>query len=166
MKAKVLLLSLLIISLIVSTVLFERSFTPIPAPNITFTTINGKKIELIKLQGKPVIVTFWATDCASCIEEIPHLIKLYDQFHLRGLEIIAVAMYYDPPSHVVNMTRAKQLPYKVALDLKAEHALAFNRVQLTPSTFLISPTGSIVMHTIGKINFSEMQQQLTTLIQG
>ena len=137
-----------------------------PAPDLTFTTITGKKIELAKLQGNPVIVTFWATDCAGCIREIPHLIELYNQFHPLGLEIIAIAMYYDPPNHVVEMTKAKQIPYDVALDLKAEHAYAFGRVQLTPTSFLISSAGTIIMQKTGEFEITDMKHKLETLFKG
>jgi len=137
-----------------------------PASPVTFSTISGKKIPLSKLKGKPVIVTFWATDCASCIEEIPHLINIYEEFHPLGLEIIAVAMYYDPPNHVVNMSRAKQIPYDVALDLKAGHAIAFGQVELTPSTFLISPAGDIIMQKTGLFNMADMQIKIQQLITG
>ncbi len=130
------------------------------APDAIFTTINGDKIDLKKLQGKPVLVTFWATDCAACIKEIPHLIELYQQFHPQGLEIIAIAMAYDPPNHVVYMTKAKQIPYDVALDLKANHARAFGNIQLTPTTFLISPTGEIVMKKTGLLDIIDMQQRI------
>lgn len=85
--------------------------TSTTAPDSTFTTITGKRISLSQLRGKPVLVTFWATDCPSCLEEIPHLIDIYQHFHPLGLEIIAVAMIYDPPSRVVAMTQAMQIPY-------------------------------------------------------
>ncbi|MGR9051962.1 MAG: peroxiredoxin family protein [Gammaproteobacteria bacterium] len=139
----------------------------VPAPNVTFTTITGEKIELQTLRGKPVLVTFWATDCRSCIEEMPDLLELYRRFHPLGLEIIAVAMYYDPPNHVVTMTRAKQLPYPVALDLRAEHAKAFGDVSLTPNHFVIDPNGRIVMRKLGKFDpavFDELVEAL--LMQG
>jgi peroxiredoxin len=136
------------------------------APDVSFTTITGKKIDLAKLQGKPVIVTFWATDCPGCIKEMPHLIELYQQFHPKGLEIIAVTMYYDIPSHVVAMAKAKQLPYDIALDLSAEHARAFGQVELTPSTFLISPTGNIVMKTTGLFNMIDIKQLINKLLKG
>ncbi len=124
---------------ILALILMGCSKTITSAPEVTFTTITGEKIALKDLHGKPVIVTFWATDCPSCIKEIPHLIDLYTQYHARGLEMIAVAMYYDPPNHVVDMTKAKQLPYNVALDLKSELAMAFGGVMFTPTTFLIAP---------------------------
>lgn len=136
------------------------------APNVTFTTITGKKITLTQFNGNPIIINFWATDCPSCIQEIPHLIDLYDQYHKKGLEIIAVAMYYAPPSHVVTMSKMKQIPYFVALDLKAEHAKAFGRVQLTPTTFLISPKGNIVYQVTGKFDISEITHYLDKFTQG
>jgi len=166
MKTKILLPILLIIGLIFSVIGFVKYKTLIPAPDVTFTTITGKKIELLNLIGNPVIVTFWATDCASCIKEVPHLIELYKQFHSQGLEIIAVAMYYDPPNHVVEMTKAKQIPYHVALDLRAKHASAFGQVELTPTTFLISATGDIILQKTGEFNFANIKQQLENLLQG
>ena len=51
------------------------------------------------------------------MKEVNDFVDLYRQFHSKGLEIIAVAMYYDPPNHVLEMTQAKQIPYLVALDL-------------------------------------------------
>ncbi len=163
MKVK-LLLSLVAVTL--TAVIFLVNQPNKPAPNVTFSTIFGEKIELSKLKGNPVIVTFWATDCAGCIEEIPHLIELYQQFHPKGLEIIAIAMYYDPPNHVVEMTKAKQIPYYVALDLKAEHAFAFGQVELTPATFLISPAGNIILQKTGLFDLPKMQQQIHNLITG
>lgn len=136
------------------------------APNVTFTTITGEKIALTDLRGKPVIVTFWATDCPSCIKEIPDLIDLYAQYHASGLEMIAVAMYYDPPNHVVDMTKTKQLPYNVALDLNSEHAQAFGGVMFTPSTFLIGPDGSVVRKEIGLFNLAKMKTNIESLLKG
>jgi peroxiredoxin len=136
------------------------------APEVTFTTITGQKIALKALRGKPVIVTFWATDCPACIKEIPHLVDLYSQYHEKGLEIIAVAMYYDPPSHVVAMTQARQLPYPVALDITADHAHAFGNVHLTPSTFLITPAGDIALYKTGAFDLAEMKAHVETLIKG
>lgn len=136
------------------------------APDITFDTITGQKISLAELRGKPVIVTFWATDCASCIEEIPDLISLYKQFHQPGLEIIAVAMNYDPPNHVIDMTEDKQLPYTVALDLTSDVAKAFGGVMFTPSTFIIAPDGSVVKKQIGLFDLDKINTLINSLLKG
>jgi peroxiredoxin len=153
------------IFLIVITVMLISCRSPI-VPETTFSTITGKKIVLSELHGKPVIVTFWATDCASCIQEIPHLIELYQQYHDKGLEIIAVAMSYDPPNHVIDMSKARQLPYHVALDMQAENAHAFGDVSLTPTTFLIDPDGQIALQKTGLFDLTEIKTQLSNFIKG
>ena len=146
--------------LIVSAVYYWLSPSISTAPNVVFKTIKGEIISLTALQGKPVIVTFWATDCISCIKEIPDLIKLHQQFSPQGLTIIAVAMNYDPPNHVLTTATEKQLPYAVALDLTAELSQAFGNVQFTPTTFLIDKTGAIVMKKIGLISLPTLQKWL------
>ena len=153
------------IFLIVITVLLISCRSPI-VPETTFSTITGEKIVLSELRGKPVIVTFWATDCASCIQEIPHLVELYRQYHDKGLEIIAVAMSYDPPNHVIDMSKAQQLPYNVALDMQAENAHAFGDVSLTPTTFLIAPNGRIALQKTGLFDLTEIKTQLSNFTKG
>ena len=146
--------------------LISCSNTITTAPDVTFNTLTGQKIALKDLLGKPVIVTFWATDCPACIEEIPDLIDLYTQYHASGLEIIAVAMSYDPPNHVIDMTKIRQLPYNVALDLTSEHAQAFGGVMFTPSTFLIAPDGSVVKKQIGLFDRKKMKTTIQSLLKG
>lgn len=152
----------ILLLLIIGLISFDlwQSNLPKLAPDVSFITIKGEKIALKNLRGKPVLVTFWATDCPSCVKEINDFIALYQQFHTQGLEIIAVAMYYDPPNHVVEMTTAKQIPYKVALDLNAELAYAFGRIQLTPTTLLINPQGLIVLKKTGRFELADMQQRI------
>lgn len=160
----ILLAPLILILVVISTNLINHISSK--APDVTFTTITGKKIAMKDLRGKPVIVTFWATDCPTCIKEIPDLIDLYAKYHKQGLEIIAVAMYYDPPNHVVSMTENRNLPYYVALDLKAEHAHAFGDVNLIPSTFLIGPDGLIHLKITGAFDPAEMKSRIETLTKG
>jgi peroxiredoxin len=142
---------------------FWQSQPVLPVPDVVFMSIKGEKIALKSLRGKPVLVTFWATDCPSCVKEVNDFIELYQQFHKQGLEIIAVAMYYDPPNHVVEMTQLKKIPYHVALDLRAEHALAFGKVEFTPTTFLVNPSGQIVFSKIGRFDMADMRQRLQKL---
>ncbi|MDD5411729.1 MAG: TlpA disulfide reductase family protein [Methylobacter sp.] len=166
MKTKSRLRILLLLALIPIVLSVGCSKTITSAPDVTFTTITGKKIDLKDLSGKPVMVTFWATDCPSCVKEIPHLIDLYTQYHAQGFEMIAVAMYYDPPNHVVDMTKARQLPYDVALDLKSELAHAFGDVMFTPSTFLIAPDGSVALRKTGIFDLAEMKTRIESLLKG
>lgn len=145
---------------------FWQTQTLRSAPQVTFKSITGESIDMRSLAGQPALVTFWATDCPGCIEEIPHLIGLYQQYADQGLRIIAVAMPYDPPHHVKTMAESRQLPYTVALDPTGELTQAFGNVQLTPTTFLIDRQGYIVKQIVGTFDLTDMQNRLIKMLNG
>ena len=165
MKRTVLTKSILTLTILAVTAWLWLNLSPVrKAPDVAFMTITGEKILMQELSGHPVLVTFWATDCPSCIQEIPHLIKLHRDYVGQGLRIIAVAMYYDMPSRVVALTRAENLPYSVALDPLAELAKAFGDVRLTPTSFLIAPDGSIIMHKTGLLDFALVRSKVRQML--
>lgn len=129
-----------------------------------FTTITGTKLALKDLRGKPVLVTFWATSCGSCMKEIPHLVDLYQRFHPKGLELIAVAMAYDPPNQVVAMAKDKSLPYPIALDVSGQHAEDFGGIWGTPTTYLIDKDGKISWDTVGMFEPDELAERIEKLL--
>lgn len=137
-----------------------------PAPEVNVTTLDGGQLALSELRGEPVLVTFWATDCPGCVREIPHLIELHRDYAPQGLTILAIAMAYDPPSHVKAMREARNLPYTVALDLKGEAARAFGNVNVTPTSFLIDPQGRIVRHKLGEMDMTKVRAQIETMLEG
>lgn len=136
------------------------------APALEVTTLQGEPLKLASLQGRPVLVTFWATTCPGCIKEMPHLVELYKELAPRGLEIIAIAMEYDPEDQVRTMAAQKQLPYPVALDRDGSAAKAFGDVSLTPSNFLIDPQGRIVQYKLGEMDMSALRNRIVTMLRG
>lgn len=164
MKSKHSIGIIVLMGLLLSGAWFWQTQTVRPAPNVSFKTIKGENIDLPSLKGQPVLVTFWATDCPGCIEEIPHLISLHQEFSSQGLNIVAVAMSYDPPNHVLAMSESKQLPYAIALDPNGLLAQSFGHVQLTPTTFLIDAAGNIVMQKVGVFKPSDLRQRLQQLL--
>ncbi|NOZ11609.1 MAG: TlpA family protein disulfide reductase [Gammaproteobacteria bacterium] len=134
------------------------------APEIELTLLDGQKLALKDLQGQPILVTFWATTCIGCRREVPHLIDLYNKYQPQGLEILAIAMHYDPPAQVLIFKQQKKIPYTIALDLKNEAARAFGGVRLTPTTFVINKKGRIVFQKIGEFNVAAMDALVKKLI--
>ncbi len=135
------------------------------APDITMTTLQGKKLNPAKFRNRPLLVTFWATDCASCIAEMPHFIQLYRDYNKAGLEIIGVAMYYDRPDRVFATVKQRKLPYPIAIDIRklVMRAFAIKR-PVTPNTFLISPGGRIVFHKIGLLDFKRLRKRIEAML--
>ncbi|MCH9849381.1 MAG: TlpA family protein disulfide reductase [Betaproteobacteria bacterium] len=128
--------------------------------NVVFITIKGETISMSSLKGKVVLVNFWATDCKSCVAEMPDLIKTYYQYQPRGFEIIAVAMPYDPPAQVVNFATKKALPFPVIHDSYAEITQKFGDVKLTPTAYIYNKDGKRIQRAIGALNFNKLHALL------
>jgi peroxiredoxin len=126
------------------------------APDVTFTTIEGRKIAMADLKGKVVLVNFWATDCPGCVKEMPDLVNAYNQHHKNGFEVIAVAMPYDPPAQVLNYTKQKALPFPVMHDGLSEVTEKFGGINLTPTTYIFDKNGHLLRRTIGNIDFNDL----------
>lgn len=130
------------------------------APQVTFVSLQGEKITTADLRGKVVLVNFWATDCTTCVKEMPEVVATYNKYHGQGFETIAVAMKHDPPNYVLNYTEKNRLPFKVALDPVGELARAFGEVKLTPTTFIIDKQGRMVMRILGEPDFAKLHALL------
>lgn len=131
-------------------------------PALELPIVDGQRLSL---PGKPSLVTFWATSCGPCLQEIPHLIELYQTFAPQGLQLIAVAMPYDPPNHVMAMRAARRLPYPIALDIQGEATRAFGDVRNTPTSFLIAADGQVVHQRVGALDMPALRQQIRQLLE-
>ena len=150
------LLTILGIVLFAALSLFKKE----SAPAVSFRTLNGEQIAMESLRGKVVLVNFWATSCATCVQEMPEMVETYKKYSDRGFELIAVAMSYDPPNYVLNYSESRQLPFIVALDSDGQAAKSFGDVKLTPTTFVIGKDGSILKRYVGIPEFAAMHQLL------
>jgi peroxiredoxin len=155
---KKILIPLLILGLLVA--LFLSLSQKPQAPDVTFTTIEGKKISMASLKGKVVLVNFWATDCPGCVKEIPALVDTYKNYQAKGFEVIAVAMPYDPPAQVLNYVKQKALPFPVMHDGLEEVTQAFGGINLTPTTYIFDKQGNRLQRIIGEIDFTNLKALL------
>ena len=107
-------------------ILIGLSFNKKTLPSLNMITIEGQPITNQDLYGKVVLINFWATDCPGCINEMPELIKTYNDFKQNGFEILAVSMFYDPPSRVMSFSKNYPLPFPVIMDIKKDIIKNFN----------------------------------------
>ena len=127
-------------------------------PNFKLSEISGKVLTQDDFKNKVTIINFWATSCTTCIKEMPQLVHTYQKFKGDGLEMMAVAMSYDPPMYVVNFAQTRQLPFKVALDSDGSVAKAFGKIQLTPTTIVINKNGKIIKRYVGEPDWADFHQ--------
>lgn len=135
-----------------------------PAPDINFKTLHNTQVQLKQLRGKVILVTFWASNCPSCITEIEDFKSLYEDYHEQGLELFAISMAYDRPNYVVAAAKNHQIPYNIVLDLRGNIAKAFGQIQLVPTTLLIDSSGEVIYQTTGIFDLQMMQSRIELLL--
>ncbi len=114
-----------------------------------FTMHNAKNepVSLSDYVGKDkfVLIDFWASWCAPCRADIPHLIELYKKYKNKGLEIVAVSLDSDGDAWLKAMDELK-MPYPQMSDLKAwdSPAAILYGIESIPYLLLLDKEGMII----------------------
>ena len=154
-----------IILLIFSSITFFLISTQLKeVPSIEIITSSGEIISTKDLKGSVYLINFWATDCPGCIEEMPELISTYQKYRNDNFTIIAVSMFYDPPSRVLSYVKKNNLPFPVALDIEKNIINNFNNVKLTPTTIIDDHKGKIINTIIGVLDFKALHKSIDKLL--
>ena len=135
------------------------------APALSYTLLDGRRSDLAALRGRVVLVNFWTTDCAPCVEEMPAMVANWRKFAPRGFETLAVSMRYNAPALVANFAEARALPFGVVIDNTGEIAKRLGNVEFTPTSLLIDKHGAIVRRWAGKTDFAAIGPLIAELLQ-
>lgn len=119
-------------------------------PSHKFETLEGKQSELKSLLSEQItIITFWATWCKPCAEEMSEFQKLMDSYREKGLKVIAISTDNERSiAKVKPFMKSKQFDFTVLLDTNGEAMRKFG-VQSVPHTFVVSGDGTILYNHSG-----------------
>ncbi len=134
--------------------------------DLTFTITDGRVLSAQALRGQPLLILFWATTCAPCVAEMPDLSGLYRELHPKGLELIALAMPYDPPNRVMVAHEVLELPFPVALDISAKIVRQLGVPPQTPQFLLVDGAGRIVVKHDGVWPIDALRAAVLPLLVG
>ena len=128
------------------------------APNFKLEDLNGEYVELRNLLGDgPLLISFWATWCKPCVEELNEYKKLYSEYKSKGFNIIAISTDDEKTvAKVKPFVKSKNYNFPVLLDTNSEVARKYY-VQNVPYTFLLDEKGNIVYSHLGYKRGDELQ---------
>ncbi len=121
------------------------------APDFSGVDLNNNKISFSDLLGKKVVLLdFWSIYCSSCIEEMPRLIEIYNEFKDKGLIVLGINMDSFGMRRVIKFIQGLnyEIPYPIIIDKKREIATAFKAMVL-PTNVVIDGTGTIRLYHVG-----------------
>ena len=115
------------------------------APN--FTVSDGQKtVSLSEFHGKPVVLNFWATWCAPCIEEVPSIVALQKQM---GDKVVVLAVSIDVDNDAYTKFTEKRMPGILTVRDGDQKVSSLYGTFGWPETYIIDRDGTIRRKFIG-----------------
>lgn len=136
------------------------------APDFTLTAMNDSIYTLSKLEGKVVLINFWATWCGPCRMEIPEFNEMHKIYHERGLEILGISVS-DNKKQLKNFAKSFAVNYPLLYGGAREMNKImkdYGGVYAVPSSFLVGKNGNIVWSYPGAILKNYDPQTFATLL--
>jgi peroxiredoxin len=111
--------------------------------DLKFTAVDGRTVDLKEMQGKVVLVDFWATRCGPCVKELPLVKAAWDKFHDQGFEIIGISCDTDK-TELEEYTKVHGIPWPQYFDGKQQNDNKFTvnfGIDGIPHMFLVDRHG-------------------------
>ena len=111
--------------------------------NLTLKDTNGADVNLADFKGKPLLINFWATWCGPCVQEIPYLVEIADQYRDEGLVVLGIST--DDTAEQIKPYAADlkvNYPMLVGLD-QPDVERAFGAMWAIPVTIFVKKDGNV-----------------------
>lgn len=128
--------------------------------------LTGRRVSSASLKGNIVVVDFWATWCVPCVEEMPRMKRIYEQFHAKGVEFIGISL--DMPAEqggrekLIAFLKENEVPWPQTYDgMNWYTPLALEwGIPHIPTIFVVDENGKLVDRDAG----TRLEEILDTLI--
>lgn len=131
------------------------------APDFTLRDLQGEQFTLTELRGHPILINLWATWCAPCRIEMPHIQDRYERYADQGLLVLAVD-FDEPAEQVIAFRDELGLTFDILLDPGGEVQQLY-RNRSYPSSFFVDEYGVIQVQHIGIMTETQLDQNLAAI---
>jgi peroxiredoxin len=136
------------------------------APDFLLQTLDGRELRLSDLQGKPLLVNFWATWCAPCRQETPTLVQTYLDNQKAGLMLLAVDVR-EAPERAKAFADEFTLPYPVLLDRSGEVSRTWRiggPTEGLPASYFVDSKGVVQKIVYGSLTDKNLREGLQSIL--
>ena len=128
-------------------------------------TPNGKSVDTDQWRGKVLVVNFWASWCPPCVEEMPTLDKLQQEF--KSQNVLFVGIGIDSPSNIREFLEKTPVSYPIVIGGLEGSNLSKqmgNSQGALPYTIIINPQGKATNSKLGKISEEELRSAIKSAL--
>jgi thiol-disulfide isomerase/thioredoxin len=118
------------------------------APEYSFTALDGTEIRSVDLQGRVIVLNFWATWCGPCKLEMPALQALHEDRAEDGVVVLGLATDAGRGAGILPFLVEREIDYPVGRATNA-HRRAFGGISAIPTTFIIDREGVVQHRVVG-----------------
>ncbi|MDH5678842.1 MAG: TlpA family protein disulfide reductase [Nitrospinota bacterium] len=130
----------------------------VDAPAFHLQKPGGGHIGSADITGKVALLNFWATWCVPCVQEIPHLDRMFGKYQEQGFVIIGVNYQQDEP-RIIRFMEKRPVSYPMAMDPDGALSKHFG-VRALPVSILIDREGVIVEKLVGTLTVKVLEAWL------
>lgn len=140
----------------------SRAAVPMPAFSLP-AAVGGTVVASDAYQGKILLVTFFASWCAPCLQEIPMFKELHRKFEAQGFSIVALSLDESGSGPVASLVRRAGINYPVLM-ADASTAKNFGGVVSVPTSFLVNKEGHVVKKYPGYVPITLLERDIVALL--
>jgi thiol-disulfide isomerase/thioredoxin len=131
----------------------DQAISPLSEPfavpeGFTVTTTDGATLDIGAKEGRVQVLNFWATWCAPCLEEIPDLNRLHEEYGSQNVQVIGIANKQGP-AEVIPFAKRHEIAYPVVADSAGRLDDALGPIYVLPATLIVRPSGRITHQVTG-----------------
>ena len=126
------------------------------APTFSVITDDGKTITPSQFGGKLLVLNFWASWCAPCIEETPSLNAFQQMFAPKGVVVLGVSVDRNEKLYHEFLNRFG-VKFQTTRDPEADISASYGTFQY-PESYIIGPDGRVIEKIVGVLDYKSGQQ--------